>query len=108
MSDDTIQTDPDADLAQAHSDDTQGILDMIKNLRCMPELTSCRNCSKRKQEVGPIRRCISCGLVGYCGKECQREHWDAVHKEECKILREVARLEVSKDEVQERLSKLEG
>jgi MYND finger len=104
----TIQADPDADLAQLYSDDAQGILDMIKNLRHMPELMSCRNCNKRKQEVGPIRKCTGCGLVGYCGKECQREHWDAVHKEECKILRGVAGLEVSKDEVQERLRELEG
>jgi hypothetical protein len=81
---------------------------MIRNLRHMPELTSCRHRNKTKQEVGPIRKCIGCGLVGYCGKECQREHWDATHKEECKILRGVARLEVSKDEVQKRLSKLEG
>jgi hypothetical protein len=103
-----IQADPDADIAQLHSDAAQGIFDMIRNLRHMPELTSCRNCNKTKQEVGPIRKCTGCGLVGYCGKECQREHWDAAHKEECKILKGVAWLEISKDEVQERLSKLEG
>ena len=103
-----MQADPDADLTQLHCNAAQSILDMIRNLRHMPESTSCRNCDKGKQEVGPIRKCTGCGIVGYCGKECQREHWDAVHKEECKILRRVAGLEVSKDEVQERLSMLEG
>jgi hypothetical protein len=55
---------------------------MIKDLVHMPELKNCRNCNKLKQEPGikKIRKCKACALVGYCGKECQREHWDAAHK----------------------------
>ena len=76
----------------------------------MPALTTCRNCNKTKQELeaNKIRKCTGCGLVGYCGKECQREHWQITHKKECQILREIAVVELSREEVEERLRGVEG
>ncbi len=31
-----------------------------------------------------FRRCGGCGAVRYCGADCQRTHWRAGHREECK------------------------
>ncbi len=31
-----------------------------------------------------FRRCGGCGAVRYCGADCQRAHWRAGHREECK------------------------
>jgi hypothetical protein len=109
-SDETVEADPDADLAEVNSEAAQGILKMISDLRRMPELTNCRNCYKTKQELGikKFRKCLGCALVGYCGKECQRQHWDALHKQECKTLREISEVGLSKKEIEKRLRKLEG
>ena len=36
-------------------------------------------------------RCSRCRSVAYCSPECQRAHWKAGHKTECKRLRAAAR-----------------
>ena len=33
-----------------------------------------------------MRKCEKCQVVSYCGKECQDEHWEKVHKEHCRYL----------------------
>jgi hypothetical protein len=36
------------------------------------------------KESKALRSCASCGVVSYCGKECQKADWKR-HKERCKI-----------------------
>ena len=43
----------------------------------------CNNCLKK----GKPKACLTCGMVYYCGKECQKAHWGE-HKKICKRLRE--------------------
>ena len=31
-------------------------------------------------------QCSKCKTVSYCGRDCQRAHWDAGHKKECSII----------------------
>ena len=31
-----------------------------------------------------MRKCKGCKTVFYCGKECQKQHWDELHKVACK------------------------
>ena len=33
--------------------------------------------------------CSACRQVSYCGKQCQRAHWGAAHKAQCKQFREL-------------------
>ena len=50
-----------------------------KNAPALP--TRCSNCD----EEAPLRRCLQCGVVAYCGEKCQREHWKhGGHKKACK------------------------
>jgi hypothetical protein len=62
-------------------------------LRGMPEYGKlpdnaqrCSYCQKKKEEsnVTVLRGCASCGVVHYCGQECQKADWKR-HKESCKI-----------------------
>jgi TPR repeat protein len=46
-------------------------------------LVTCATCSAKP--VDPLR-CVGCQCVAYCGVACQRTHWSARHKRECKIL----------------------
>ena len=41
----------------------------------------CPECLKKD-----LRDCLGCRLVKYCSKVCQREHWQAGHRDICKIL----------------------
>ena len=41
-------------------------------------------CSYCKRSHSPLKKCLSCGKVQYCGKECQRKHWKK-HKSTCKL-----------------------
>ena len=41
-------------------------------------------CSYCKRRQYPLKKCLSCGKVQYCGKECQRKHWKK-HKSTCKL-----------------------
>jgi hypothetical protein len=43
----------------------------------------CRGCLEEK-ESKVLGSCASCGVVRYCGRECQKEDWKR-HKENCKI-----------------------
>ena len=41
-------------------------------------------CSYCKRDQSALKKCLSCGKVQYCGKECQRKHWKE-HKSTCKL-----------------------
>ena len=47
----------------------------------------CANCRlhgwKQLEDTRQLQRCKNCKVVQYCGKDCQREHWKKVHKEQC-------------------------
>ncbi|KAJ3537563.1 hypothetical protein NMY22_g5542 [Coprinellus aureogranulatus] len=36
-----------------------------------------------RETPGPRKECAHCRAVVYCSEECQREDWEAFHKEEC-------------------------
>ena len=35
-------------------------------------------------------QCSACRQVSYCGKQCQRAHWPAAHKAQCKQFRQLS------------------
>jgi len=43
----------------------------------------CANCGKDDVEM---KLCSQCKKVGYCSRDCQRQHWVSVHKPECKLM----------------------
>lgn len=43
----------------------------------------CEFCGKAGEGEVKLLRCKACRAVMYCGKECQRAHWRAGHKEGC-------------------------
>lgn len=43
----------------------------------------CGNCGANAN----LRKCGSCNVVSYCSVDCQKTHWDAYHKKECKAFR---------------------
>jgi len=71
---------------------------------CFPPASECHNC-KRKGRAGITEktngekvflRCSQCHLLTYCDKDCQREHWEKVHKRHCKFLAGRKQLENSR------------
>jgi hypothetical protein len=55
--------------------------------RANAPLYICSGCRMRFANLSSLLRCGRCKMVRYFGKECQRLHWLAQHKIECKILR---------------------
>ena len=60
---------------------------------CFPPATRCHNCERKfrgrvteRTSSGEFKRCSSCHLMTYCGLDCQKEHWNAVHKRHCRFL----------------------
>ena len=57
-----------------------------------PFLENCANCmlftwkQPESQHQQPLQMCTRCRVPNYCGKECQEEHWNKVHKNHCKYL----------------------
>jgi len=53
-------------------------------------LNYCANCLvydwPQPQDLAALKRCSRCKELAYCGKLCQREHWEKVHKEHCRYL----------------------
>lgn len=45
--------------------------------------TLCERC-----DTPASSRCVACKMVHYCGAACQKVHWKAGHKQECRQLRE--------------------
>lgn len=47
-------------------------------------VAACVVCGKEEgPEEGSLLRCSACKQVHYCGAECQKSDWNAVHKNEC-------------------------
>ena len=59
-------------------------------LQAPMKIEYCLNCSmnkwKQPEDKSILRKCEKCQVVSYCGKECQEEHWEKVHKEHCRYL----------------------
>ena len=51
-------------------------------------LDQCVNCKVFKwgqpEELATLRKCKQCKVVQYCSESCQKEHWNLVHKKQCK------------------------
>ena len=50
-------------------------------------------CAHCRQEAGPaveLVQCSACRQVSYCGKQCQRAHWPAAHRAQCKQYRRLS------------------
>lgn len=48
---------------------------------------TCAGCSRNQATLGnavSMKRCSSCRTVAYCSAKCQRAHWNAEHKRDCK------------------------
>ncbi|KAL1659619.1 hypothetical protein GGF50DRAFT_64918 [Schizophyllum commune] len=45
--------------------------------------TICGRCRKEKLEGTRLRTCSRCKSINYCSADCQREHWQDGHKDEC-------------------------
>ena len=43
-------------------------------------------CSSCQKVFDTLTKCTACRKVYYCGKVCQKKHWKAGHKFECKSL----------------------
>jgi len=50
----------------------------------------CPNCTlyrwPQPDDKSSLKQCSKCKVVIYCSKECQKEHWEKVHKKQCKYL----------------------
>ena len=67
-----------------------GGLENLLHVHAPREIGYCLNCSmnkwKQPEDKGILRKCDKCEVVSYCGKRCQEEHWEKVHKEQCRYL----------------------
>jgi len=43
----------------------------------------CSNCTKAPAAGKSLLACAKCAAAFYCGKECQKQHWSAGHKQLC-------------------------
>ncbi|CEM16464.1 unnamed protein product [Vitrella brassicaformis CCMP3155] len=57
-----------------------------------PSPKRCGMCLKSPPDVPSLFDCGQCGLISYCSKECQRQHWRAKHKEVCQKAKKFADL----------------
>ena len=49
-----------------------------------PDAQTCAHCLAVLGRAGVANlKCVRCGLVAYCSKDCQRAHWKANHKAFC-------------------------
>ena len=49
-----------------------------------PDAQTCAHCLAVLGKTGVANlKCVRCGLVAYCSKDCQRAHWKANHKQFC-------------------------
>ena len=57
-----------------------------KVLPCL--MNKCVNCMAfdwgQPEEPTTLRKCKQCKVVQYCSESCQKEHWNLVHKKQCK------------------------
>ncbi len=46
----------------------------------------CGNFAEECEGALPLKQCGGCRAVRYCGADCQRAHWRAGHKADCKLM----------------------
>ena len=57
-----------------------------------PPTNECANCivfgwkGKKPDDLPVLQTCSQCKVLQYCSRECQEQHWTAVHKRHCKDL----------------------
>jgi hypothetical protein len=59
---------------------------MAAAMRPLPR-AQCAACGAAQERGKKLQMCSVCMEVGYCGKECQTEHWKrrgGGHKQQCK------------------------
>ena len=54
------------------------------------EMKRCLNCCyylwQKEEDSSTNQHCSRCKIAFYCSRECQLEHWQNVHKKQCKYL----------------------
>ena len=58
-------------------------------LGCPISPSICWACSRKAsvEHLAHFRICSSCHIARYCGKECQKQHWETTHKATCATLK---------------------
>ena len=46
--------------------------------------STCGHCAAQASSGTSLKSCSGCGIVAYCGRDCQVAHWKAGHKKDCK------------------------
>ena len=46
-----------------------------------------KHCAFCRKERSKLLRCGRCKCVSYCSKRCQKNHWRAIHRQECAAMR---------------------
>jgi len=66
-----------------------------KNQKVRKEIhaSTCTYCGVHNESREELPSCAKCSSVYYCDGDCQRAHWDAGHKQECRILRHGIKLD---------------
>ena len=83
---------PDASAKDAEASRLARAAELQQMSKSVPAATSydnrlvCSVCGAR----GKCLTCQGCGMVHYCGRKCQKKHWKAGHKAECKLMSEGA------------------
>ena len=44
----------------------------------------CAHCAAQASSGTSLKSCSRCGIVFYCGRDCQLAHWKGGHKKSCK------------------------
>ena len=55
-----------------------------------PTPPQCAHCRKEAGPAVELVQCSACRQVSYCGKQCQRAHWPAAHRAQCKQYRRLS------------------
>jgi len=56
---------------------------LLKNI-ASGKLQPCSYCGKNPDMIAPFKFCGGCNKAIYCGKECQKKHWNTSHKNQCR------------------------
>ena len=62
------------------------------------EPIGCANCTvfhwDQPEDRSTLKKCKKCGVVQYCSKACQAEHWELAQQHHCKKLRSASTVPV--------------
>ena len=76
-------TDPSKDITDPDKWESEVFQACNKHLENPIIQMSCDSCAQVKL-LTKMKKCGACKIVHYCSKECQKAHWKAGHKNECK------------------------